>query len=538
MQSNKILILVVMVSIFIMLLFVSADEKQGQMVKFQPEGKTWEEILEIVQSEGKPGFLYFTLEGCGPCKALEERVFHDKDAIEYIESNFVTFWAESNNKIGNQLFKKFNIRGTPTVVLINESGELLNKLVGYGGTAKEYIERLKSAVHPDSTLIALKGSVRGGDLENIEASIKYAEKLMYSRETNEAIKEYEKLRAKFSDPEIYSNLSSCYEQINVERAIEILEEGLKQNIFGDEMDVIYCRLGNIKADYHTPIELRDYPGVFEYYKKIPQSVKDFKSYGKSEKQNKIIEFYFMTEQRHLPFVYIKTGNVQKGGDILREKFSSAYEKKDVLTLSGLLYTCFLHEAYLKEALSWGKKANEISEWKDPTALMFYAWVLRKAGNYKDAVKTQEKFVAASEEAGRSNDLYLIELAALYLKTGQKEKADSLFKKLVEAAGNDFWKYHNLASICSQIDVNSQQALKWAEKAIELSKTEYANESEGKRHLELFPGMILGTHAELLFKTGQVQKAIEVSTQAVDVSLTENDKRRFHVNLEKYKAALK
>jgi len=84
------------------------------------------------------------------------------------------------------------------------------------------------------------------------------------------------------------------------------------------------------------------------------------------------------------------------------------------------------------------------------------------------------------------------------------------------------------------NVNYQKALGWAEKSIELSKTKYAQESEGATHMDLSPGLLLDNYAGLLLKTGQIQKAIEIETQAINMALDENTRNHYRVNLEKYK----
>jgi len=214
-----------------------------------------------------------------------------------------------------------------------------------------------------------------------------------------------------------------------------------------------------------------------------------------------------------------------------------YEDKDARSIASVMYSCYRYEMYMEEALPWGEKANELAEWKESAPLLFYAMLLQKTGHYERAIEVQEILMEVYEKEGRDIESQFGDLAVMHLQAGHETKAAEMFDELVTDAGDDFWKYYELASGCLQNEVNYQQALGWAEKAIELSKTEYALESENALRLDLFPGMFPDTYAELLFRTGQIPKAIEVSTQAIEVALEEDHKRPIRFHREKYMAAL-
>ncbi len=537
MKHLRIAYLALIMVVLAVLYACSSASREERMVKFTYEDKTFDEIVAMVNASDKTGLLYFTLEGCGPCKALQDSVFHNEQAIEYIETSFMPFWIEAGESaISNALQKKFQVSGFPTIILISGSGEMLNQVVGYGGTAEAYVERLEAAADPANSLSALAAAGAGAP-DDLEAALKYAEGLMYARQINEAIEQYEQLREEIAAPEIYSNLAYCYERKDTEKVIAVLEEGLALNLFGDETDVIYCRLGNILAARDTYPIFRNYTKALEYYEKLPESASDFKSYGESENQQRMIDTYFQIAQHNMRYVYIATGQEEKGRAILHDKFSSLYEDKDARSIASVMYSCYRYEMYMEEALPWGEKANELAEWKESAPLRYYAMLLQKTGHYERAIEVQEILIELYEKEGRDIESQFRNLAVMHLQAGYEAKATEIFDKLVTDAGNDFWKYYELASGCLRNEVNYQEALGWAEKAIELSQTEFALESEGTIMLDLFPGMLPDTYAELLFRTGQIPKAIEVSTQAIEVALEEDDKRRIRFHREKYMVAL-
>jgi len=73
--------------------------------------------------------LYFTASWCGPCKALAPRMEKLSGQINYRKIDVD----------GNQdLSMKYGVRNVPSLVLVNENGEELDRLVG---------------VQPDQTII-------------------------------------------------------------------------------------------------------------------------------------------------------------------------------------------------------------------------------------------------------------------------------------------------------------------------------------------------------------------------------------------------
>ena len=65
--------------------------------------------------------LYFTASWCGPCKALAPRMESLAGQINYEKIDV------DNNQ---DLSMKYGVRNVPTLVLIDQSGKEINRLVG------------------------------------------------------------------------------------------------------------------------------------------------------------------------------------------------------------------------------------------------------------------------------------------------------------------------------------------------------------------------------------------------------------------------
>jgi thioredoxin 1 len=73
--------------------------------------------------------LYFTASWCGPCKALAPRMEKLSNQINYRKID-----VDSNQ----DLSMKYGVRNVPSLVLVDENGTELNRMVG---------------VHPDETIL-------------------------------------------------------------------------------------------------------------------------------------------------------------------------------------------------------------------------------------------------------------------------------------------------------------------------------------------------------------------------------------------------
>jgi len=128
----------------------------------------FETAQKKAKEENKPLLVKFTgSDWCPPCKKLDAAIFSKKAFKTGAEKHFVVAVLDFPRKKKlpeGQLEKnrataqEFGIRGYPTVLLINQKGKVIKKMVGYSYTPKEgeeedekaevnaYLETLKTAV--------------------------------------------------------------------------------------------------------------------------------------------------------------------------------------------------------------------------------------------------------------------------------------------------------------------------------------------------------------------------------------------------------
>ena len=548
MQRIRILLLLFLAIVFILLTLRISRAEEGRMVKFQPERLTWGKMLWILKVEGKTGLIFFKSTGCKVCKAMEERFFRDKKTVEYIESNFVPFKIDTNEKDGFILSKRFNVDRYPTLVFINESGDMLNKLESYDGTTDEYLKRMEKTA--DESLIEMRSEYIANS-KNLVTALQYADLLYKADELKEALRIYKRVINKITEDtiiaKIYTIMANCYRMsYDTQNAVKILEQGLEKGVFHDETDFVYCWVGNLLCEVHRPIEHRDYTKALKYYQMIPKRAENFKTYNRSDDDKRNIISYFNTAQDYIPFVYLKSAEqgqvgqeivkesyIKTGKDILEKLFIDAYKKKDYRKVNSLADRCLQHETYLQEAKEWLRKVVEKPDGEK--YLYTYFMILKKCGEFEKAIEMQKRQLSYAESEGDNED-GLMELAILYFQAGKEKEGKVIFQNLYYNAENNIDKLISLSDICNKNNINTRQALTWAKRAIELTKDN--NYLEESRWMYISPGYLYNIYAELLFKIGQVQEAIESATKAVKIAKIEDRRRRYQENLEKYKASLK
>ncbi|WP_299243846.1 thioredoxin fold domain-containing protein [uncultured Aquimarina sp.] len=123
---------------------------QAQEIKWM----SMNDALEAQKKTPKKIFMDVYTNWCGPCKLLDKNTFHNKDVVEYVNSNYyaVKFNGEGTEEIRYNDFTYTNpnhnpdrkgrnsqhffanalkISGYPSIVFFDEKGNLIAPVVGY-----------------------------------------------------------------------------------------------------------------------------------------------------------------------------------------------------------------------------------------------------------------------------------------------------------------------------------------------------------------------------------------------------------------------
>lgn len=91
------------------------------------------EGLEMAKKEQNPLMVDFYADWCGWCKKLDKVTYADQEVIR-LSASFVS--AKVNTDADRVSPGKYGVRGLPTIIFFNPSGEVIERVVGYLGPAK------------------------------------------------------------------------------------------------------------------------------------------------------------------------------------------------------------------------------------------------------------------------------------------------------------------------------------------------------------------------------------------------------------------
>lgn len=98
-------------------------------VFIKSQGVVWQSysitLLEKAQQEGQPVIMDFYASWCAPCRELDEITFHDPQVVQK-SKDFVMVKIDlttGENEEYKKLVQKFNVKGVPTVVFLDKTGQ-------------------------------------------------------------------------------------------------------------------------------------------------------------------------------------------------------------------------------------------------------------------------------------------------------------------------------------------------------------------------------------------------------------------------------
>ncbi len=121
--------------------FMPAPKEEGIQFVELP----WAEVLKKAQKEKKPIFFDAYASWCGPCKAMQKRVFTQPAVAEYFNKNFINYKQDMEIGEGPMLASKYPLEAYPTLFFIDAKGKVIRTEVG-GRNADDLIALGKAVV--------------------------------------------------------------------------------------------------------------------------------------------------------------------------------------------------------------------------------------------------------------------------------------------------------------------------------------------------------------------------------------------------------
>ncbi len=115
-------------------------------------GNDFNAALKAAKRSGNPVLIDVYTTWCKPCKMLDKEVFEQPDVIELLRANFEAVKLDAERGAGVDFVKRYGVQAYPTVLVVDASGQELDRMVGYPGAAaaRRFFEGIKAAPSPGS----------------------------------------------------------------------------------------------------------------------------------------------------------------------------------------------------------------------------------------------------------------------------------------------------------------------------------------------------------------------------------------------------
>ena len=94
------------------------------------KSKTLSDVLDQAERKNKLVFVDFYTDWCMPCKLMDQDVFTDRQVKNFFDDNFISYKVNAEKGNGVNLATVFEIRAYPTLLFLNEKGQVVEKKEG------------------------------------------------------------------------------------------------------------------------------------------------------------------------------------------------------------------------------------------------------------------------------------------------------------------------------------------------------------------------------------------------------------------------
>ena len=101
-------------------------------------------IKELTKNSNKNSLLFFTGKWCSPCRIMKREVFADSEVEKIINSQITPVIIDVDNPNTKELVKYYKIGVTPTTIIVDSHGKVLDYVVGKV-EKKKFLEMLSNS---------------------------------------------------------------------------------------------------------------------------------------------------------------------------------------------------------------------------------------------------------------------------------------------------------------------------------------------------------------------------------------------------------
>lgn len=125
-------------------------QSSANKVNWQP---SYFAAMKEAKRSGKPMFIDFYTDWCGPCKYLDQTTYHDAKFVAYSRGWVMVKVNPEKSALGRQLFDKYKLSGYPSMVFTDARGKKNGEAVGSYPAAMLIPEMKKAAKKAGGTRV-------------------------------------------------------------------------------------------------------------------------------------------------------------------------------------------------------------------------------------------------------------------------------------------------------------------------------------------------------------------------------------------------
>lgn len=99
-------------------------------------GETIEDVLSLSKEKKKIVFIDFYIDACAPCRLMDQTAFTERSVYQFYNKNFINFKVDAIDFDYVNLAIKYNVQEYPTLVFLDEEGNVLYTHYGAASAAK------------------------------------------------------------------------------------------------------------------------------------------------------------------------------------------------------------------------------------------------------------------------------------------------------------------------------------------------------------------------------------------------------------------
>lgn len=96
----------------------------------------WESLQTLAQTEGKLFFVDFDASYCATCRNMDQSTYMSEQLANYMSQNVIASRIDVQDFDGVMWAQNYEVEALPTMLIFNEKGKLVKRLVGYQSASK------------------------------------------------------------------------------------------------------------------------------------------------------------------------------------------------------------------------------------------------------------------------------------------------------------------------------------------------------------------------------------------------------------------